>query len=550
MRSLKNKLFQEEKSPNTEHKKSFSSFREGNSRNKGIQKLKEASNSQDKQNGANLPVKHTRKRKPRNKKFKNKTPNRVEAIPNEVAEESPKQASPKQASPKQTSPKQVSPKQASPKQASPKQESPKQASPKRAEAAEASPKQAEEAEESPKKASPNRYQGLAYDMPVPVYDLKTDLKFRTNEPDFWKPLFPNGEMMELRNKIHQIMQKDCSLDGKGWKNEWDVCTAIQQMIPSYFVPRTGKVYTKPSGFIVSESPTDFSNFNVILCMAFLVYGIISHRMSEKKEAYQLVLKGGKAIQIVLSETEVPPIYESEDIDILLLPKRGYDREEIKRLSGHLAYLMKWFLEIPLLEKMVSVLDPDDPISRNPDVYKLSYHNMAAHSFRAFSDIDFKELPKEGKKYYTHLMDFHQEVPILKEEMTFHCPTLDLLLDEKIYYYSKFFIMCYLENKEGYSLDDCIHFQGKFRRAILALNKAMQTQKYPRSSPQDVYLREVDFLRKRLNKIELYGIGVPLIVGLFRQNGHIPGIDPYRRGNRDIQFAKEHIIFLISRSLYP
>jgi hypothetical protein len=79
---------------------------------------------------------------------------------------------------------------------------------------------------------------------------------------------------------------------------------------------------------------------------------------------------------------------------------------------------------------------------------------------------------------------------------------------------------------------------------------MQTQKYPRSSPQDLYLREIDFLRKRLNKMVLYGIGVPLIVGLFQQNEYIPGIDPYRRGNRDIQFAKEHIIFLIVRSLYP
>jgi hypothetical protein len=47
MRSLKNKLFHEEKSPNTEDKKTYP-FREGNSRNKGIQKLKEASNS-DKQ---------------------------------------------------------------------------------------------------------------------------------------------------------------------------------------------------------------------------------------------------------------------------------------------------------------------------------------------------------------------------------------------------------------------------------------------------------------------------------------------------------------------
>jgi len=43
-------------------------------------------------------------------------------------------------------------------------------------------------------------------------------------------------------------------------------------------------------------------------------------------------------------------------------------------------------------------------------------------------------------------------------------------------------------------------------------------------------------------MELYGIGVALILGLFQQNEYIPGVDRGRRGNRDIQLAKEHILF--------
>jgi hypothetical protein len=277
--------------------------------------------------------------------------------------------------------------------------------------------------------------------------------------------------------------------------------------------------------------------------------MISHKMIERSEPYRLALKGGKAIQIVLSETDNPPIYESEDIDLLLLPTHAYNREEIKRVAGHLAYLMKWFLEIPLLEKKVSVLGPDDPASRNQDLYKLSYHITAARAFKAFSDIDFNEVPKESKKYYAHLMDFHKFIPVLEEEITFYCPILESLLDEKLFYFSKFFVLSYLEDKEGYTLDDCIRYRDKFKRAIVALNKGMQSQKYPGISPQDLYVREVDFVVKRLNKMDIPGIGPALVQGLLQQNEHIPGIDRVRR-DQDVQLAKEHIVYLMTRSIYP
>ena len=78
---------------------------------------------------------------------------------------------------------------------------------------------------------------------------------------------------------------------------------------------------------------------------------------------------------------------------------------------------------------------------------------------------------------------------------------------------------------------------------------MQSQKHPGISPQDLYVREVDFVVKRLNKMDIPGIGPALVQGLLQQNEHIHGIDRVRR-DQDVQLAKEHIVYLMTRSIYP
>ena len=148
----------------------------------------------------------------------------------------------------------------------------------------------------------------------------------------------------------------------------------QTMIPNYHVPTSNTPYTL-SGAMYSDLPADFSNYNIILCAALLVYGIISDKM--KGQDFDLIFKGGKAVQLVLSQIPNTDQYNSEDIDILVMPKNDieYNRDIIKNLSSHIGYLIKWFLNVSDLKVNLSVLLPPE-ISENqrgnPNIVKLSY----------------------------------------------------------------------------------------------------------------------------------------------------------------------------------
>jgi hypothetical protein len=420
--------------------------------------------------GSVKPKAKTRKNAPL-PKLKNKNVTRKKASP----KPSPKRESPKP-SPKQDSPKRESPKP-SPKP-SPKQDSPKRESPK------PSPKR-----ESPK-PSPKKVEILPYGIPVTHYEP-------SEEPAFWKPIFQEGEMLNLREKIHEMMREDCDLGARGFRNDWGLCNKIKNILPTYFVPTQSKPYIHRSGMAYGVSPIDFSNFNVILCASFLVFGMVNDRM--KDQDYQFLLKGGKAIQLALAETEDRP-YESEDIDILILPKKAYDREEIKQVAGHLASLLKWFVELPTTYCNISIQSPDglgaNP-GANPDLFKLSYILTAIKGprqvFKAFSDIDFKEIPADHKKYYRYLTDSTYNMEGLGDILYVYA-NIDSLLDEKVFYYAKYerFSQMELIPEPGVTREDCIRFMEKFKRAILVLNHAMQ-----KDNPGNA---EKDSIRMRLQRI--------------------------------------------------
>jgi hypothetical protein len=219
--------------------------------------------------------------------------------------------------------------------------------------------------------------------------------------------------------------------------------------------------------------------------------MVNDRM--KEQDYQFLLKGGKAIQLVLAETEIQP-YESEDIDILIRPKKAYDREEIKRVAGHLASLMKWFVELEKTQCNLSIQAPNDK-DANPDLYKVSYILTGVKGprkvFRAFSDIDFKEIPPDDNPYYTHLSDFTYHMDRLGDIFYLYA-NLESMLDEKLFYYAKFEELSHLNKIEpGQTPDECRRFMDKFKRAILALNHALQKDK-PGA--------EKDYIRVRLQRL--------------------------------------------------
>ena len=255
----------------------------------------------------------------------------------------------------------------------------------------------------------------------------------TVEPEFWKPIFGENEMLTIRTKINEMMNSDgnIAITNKEITQLWSVCKINQSIIPTYFTPTKNEPYDSFGTFIIDQD-IDFSHFNIVLCAALIVFGIISEKMIGQD--YKVIFKGGKAIQLVLSGMPEISAYKTEDIDVLIMPDTSiqYVESTVKNLSGHLAYLIRWFLNTPETQYKVSVQSPNPSNTRaNPFIFKLSYlkviqkrdyrKQIMVDDFKQFSDIDFKETPVSVKPYFEKSIDFKFFISELNQAVLFRCP---------------------------------------------------------------------------------------------------------------------------------
>ena len=258
------------------------------------------------------------------------------------------------------------------------------------------------------------------------------------EPDFWRPFFKPKEMLEIRDKIQRMIIDDID-PTHGYKRNWSVCNLTKQFLRTYHVPAQSEIGRQPNGAYGPQHEPYFVINNVLLCAMLVIFGIISNRMIGQE--YEFALKGGKAVQIVLDSTPNAPEYKSEDIDVLVIPKKAYDAEEIKRVAGHLANLFLWFLHMPDRGAIISVQThgPRNPRA-NPFIYKLSYGSKYGDrlAYKAMMDIDFKEIPDEIRTLYSNPYLKTVGLRKFKTDVTFLCPNIGSLLDEKVFYYVKYF----------------------------------------------------------------------------------------------------------------
>ena len=353
-------------------------------------------------------------------------------------------------------------------------------------------------------------------------DLPSDSGYNPEiEPEFWKPIFGDNEMITIRQKINEMMNSDGNIpiNNKEVTELWSVCKINQAMIPTYFTPTKNEPY-ESFGYFIGDQDVDFSHFNIVLCAALIVFGLISQKMVGQD--YKLIFKGGKAIQLELAGTPETASYKSEDIDVLILPETDipYNELNVKNLSGHLAYLVRWFLNTPETQYKVSIQVPNPENTRaNPFIFKLSYvkviqkrdyrKQMMVDDFKQFSDIDFKDVPQNIKLFFEKSKEYKFYIDELNQNVLFRCPNIGSLLDEKIYYYSKYteFKNLLEERKpiteEGYenlTYIDCDRFLEKFKKAILAMNKGLQKQRFPGILPDELLIKERSSIINRLDKL--------------------------------------------------
>ena len=273
---------------------------------------------------------------------------------------------------------------------------------------------------------------------------------------FWGPIFKRTELMELKERLHAMIAEDTKIKlvNHGLPKVWSVCEIVKTIFPGYFVPLKNNSFEAQYGRI-REREEDFSTYQIICCSTMMLYGIIASRLLMHDQDYQLLFKGGKAIQMGL-KTE----YESEDIDVIIDPLYAYDRVMVDNISGHLALLIRW-----LLPFYTTVLPP----GKNPDVYKVSFIK-SDRSFKAFSDIDFKQIdPKD-----TYFRDYdvtHRYIHALQEDVRFKRPLLEKILEEKVFYYRQYRDML-ADIQPGVNAvaerKTCEHFMKKFKRTIQAI----------------------------------------------------------------------------------
>jgi hypothetical protein len=343
------------------------------------------------------------------------------------------------------------------------------------------------------------------------------------EPEFWKPIFGENEMLSIRTKINEMMNSDGNIPIQNSEvtQLWSVCKINQSLIPTYFTPTKNDFY-ESFGLYSRDQDIDFSHYNIVLCAALIVFGIILNKMIGQD--YKPIFKGGKAIQLVLAGMPESSMYKSEDIDVLIMPDTSipYVEANVKNLAGHLSYLVRWFLNTPETQYSVSVQVPNPLNARaNPFIFKLSYlkvikkqdfrRRIMVDDFRQFSDIDFKETPLNIKPYFENSIDFPFFISELNEKLLFRCPNIGSLLNEKIYYYTKYFQFKNLleERKpiteEGYeriTIIDCERILDKFKRAILVMNRGLQKQRFPGILPDELLVKERNSLLKRLSDLSV------------------------------------------------
>ncbi len=333
------------------------------------------------------------------------------------------------------------------------------------------------------------------------------------EPEFWKPIFKEGELTKIRQLIQEMMTRDRTIPyiQNELQEMYSICNIVKIMIPSYYVAtKIEPKYT--NNLFTQESPADFSNYNIILCASMILLGVISQKMIGQQ--YQPLFKGGKAIQLVLSD-----VYETEDIDLVIMPADNveYNKEMVSYVAGHIAYLIQWFLgsaSSGMQRQTISVQAPDPNKPKvNQHIYKLSYIKTSAGSgrveYKQFADIDFKEIPSEVKDFFVKATEFTFDIPEIDETVMFRCPNLASLLDEKIHYVIKYFKYrdLIVQNKkipdaeyENITLEDCNRFIDKFRKAVLALIAGLYKRRFPELSKEEIDKKALEGLKKRIDKL--------------------------------------------------
>jgi hypothetical protein len=233
-------------------------------------------------------------------------------------------------------------------------------------------------------------------------------------------------------------------------------------------------------------------YNFMSCVIFIILGQLTNLLKTTK--YRLILKGSKALQVAFANT-IDPKHRliSDDIDILLVPA---DREALQTkpgmytdsgiVAGDICSMIEFIIKSalpPRLSELISVLNPMKQYSRNPDVFKISHFEPNERNFSVIADIDIRYTKNTTMKqsqedmilsqigflvmsedqsfdiFYNLARMIDTTIDIPNMQLVYSHQTIDIALEEKIYYYVKYVLLSPYANY--------VFLLDKFKKSIIA-----------------------------------------------------------------------------------
>ena len=312
---------------------------------------------------------------------------------------------------------------------------------------------------------------------------------KNDEPKFWQLLFKPRELLQIRRNLLKMIK------------DKTICNLIKEIIPTYI------------------SALENEQANIRLCSIMLIYGLLSKKL--KYEKYTLLFKGGKAIQMVLSELynpnkEFPFEYTSTDIDIIITPKQDipYNMHNLQLMAEHIRELIGWLSSDPNDNFSNKIFVAQISPEHNQSIVKISLNSRPVIPL---TDIDFKEIIPEIKPFFylTHTISHNTSV---FGEILFTYPMLDSLINEKI-----FFLIYYINLHINDHLQD-FHLN-KIYKGLYPLLSALLLKENPELNIADLPRLQEQKLKELL---EIYLIGKSdtnqIIQIILIRMFHIPAIN--------------------------
>ena len=234
---------------------------------------------------------------------------------------------------------------------------------------------------------------------------------------FWKNIYDINSLMKHKQLILSLV------------NNKNTCSIVKQFVPAYSI----SLDDKPEYGILSESEKQRSES--MLCLSFLILGLLSNKLFS---TCTILFKGGKAIQLVLSEIHPVTPYSSNDSDVLIISKTGQYTSEF--IAKQIREFIVW-ITTPIEPGSQSPILPLPPtnINQTEDLVKIAIGiNRKPY---VISDISYKPLTPELEFIYEYKRSFDPRKNTLRyniqlindEQFTFTYPSIISLIDERIYF---------------------------------------------------------------------------------------------------------------------